>query len=147
MIERLNAHSIIGLDLDETLIGHPKSYLLHEHVKENSEKKFWIITHRSHGLVPRIWTDLEMFTDLVRSDFEGFKSVADKLYEKYTRDEIQRQAGILTGELTDNEKEYLSWKGMICKQLGCTVLVDDKPKLNQLGTDRYNIELINTHEL
>ena len=146
MIERLNKHYMIGLDLDKTLINHPKSYLLQEYVNEHPDKKFWIVTHRSHGLVSQIWPDIES-TILDRSDFEGFRAIPDEMYEAYLRVEIQRRAGIISGEFTDNEKAYFSWKGMICQKLGCTVLVDDKPSLNQLGMDRFNIELIDTNDL
>lgn len=146
MIERLNKHHILGLDLDKTLINHPNSYLLHDYIKAHPDKRFWIITHRSHDLVPQIWPDIER-TILDRSDFEGFKAIPDEMYEAYARAETQRRAGIITGELTASEKAYFSWKGMTCHQLGCTVLVDDKPSLNQLGMDRYGIELIDINDL
>ena len=135
---RLEKHDVIGLDLDNTLIEGRNSRLLWQFIKEHPEKKFWIITFRT-GLLAKeqtIWDEIRDFSGLDSSWFEGIQTVDEQTYLK---------ANI--NKSIPNINDYIKWKGKTCKELGCTVLVDDMPEMTKYGCDLYSVDFVDSRTL
>lgn len=161
-LEELNKHQIIGLDMDETLIEGPCSYLLREWVKENFIKKeLWIITFRTGPYVAQVWGDLAPYR-LGREQFAGLKAIPPHLHSDYwlikkgfaykdsNPGKFERflAANKLTPELAQKKHDaLLHWKGEACASVGATVLVDDLPDMVLPGCIANNIQFINAHRL
>lgn len=116
-IDELLKHQHIGIDLDGTLIEHPRSAVLQQFILDHQgSKKFHIVTFRSHGLEDRIDADLYASTMLTGvplrlEHFTGIHAVPYRLYEGWA--------------LRSDNAAYFGWKAQKCKELGCTVLIDD----------------------
>lgn len=129
-MKRLEKHQTIAFDFDQTLIQNPYSHKLWEHVRDNPEKTYWVVTFRSHHLrdEEKLWTELEHRSFIDRSHFEGVHFVPDHLYN--SRCEM-----------------FVEWKGKTAHSLGCTVLVDDIPEWTQAGAEKYGLEFIDPYTL
>jgi hypothetical protein len=161
-IEKLNDHKIIGLDMDETLVGGPCSYILREWVKENFiNKELWIVTFRVGVYVPQVWSELASF-HINRRQFAGLKSLPNALFNDYC--EVKKafkykdtnpnkfQRFLNAHKWTEEEAQrkhdaLLHWKGETCASIGATVLVDDLPEMVIPGCKANNITLIHSHYL
>jgi hypothetical protein len=148
MITRLNEHTIIGVDVSETLIDHDKSDLLQDFIaREHGRKSFIIITHLMDAWKGSIFEDLiaGSFGVLSEHMFKEVHTMPESIYQAYARDQTRRRRGVLTlTESTAAEIGYLHWKSQVAKRCGCTVLVDDRPDLNKAGCDTLGIEFIDT---
>ncbi len=116
MIDKLLDHQKIGIDLDGTLIEHPHSRRLQKFIIDHPDKEFHIVTFRSHGMQHNIARDLRISTTLTQvplglNHFAGVHNIPDTLYENMVR--------------FDRHDPYYCWKADKCKELGCTVIVDD----------------------
>lgn len=116
-IAELSKHHSIGIDFDGTLVEHPRSHILQQFILDHHLiKSFHIITFRSHGMEDRIAKDLAASTfktmvPLALDHFAGIHSIPYHLHENHA-------------ELKQNDG-YYGWKAEKCREIGCTVLIDD----------------------
>lgn len=139
---RLANHQIIAWDFDDTLIGHPYSRKMVEFIRENPYgQEHHIVSFRSHGMELNFERDLLAehgeLADI--SLFAKLHNLPDKLYE-----------GSALGQgliLSREEDPTVEWKGMICNQIGATVLIDDMTDQVARGCDKYGVLHIHPDEL
>jgi|ERR1051326_232568 hypothetical protein len=121
MIPLLISHQKVGIDFDGTLIEHPRSRLLQRFILANRDKEFHIVSFRSHGMEKNIERDLRISTLMTQvplglQHFTGVHNVPDALYEGWA----------MFGDADQQKvKDYLCWKATKCRELGCTIIVDD----------------------
>ena len=75
------------------------------------------------------------------SCFERLINLPDDMFDVFETATLRRSLGSLVGHLTQPERAALEWKGMVCRQLGLTVLVDDDTKAVTLGCEIHGITL------
>lgn len=115
-LEEFDSHQKIGIDFDNTLVGHKNSDKIQKYILENRDREFYIITYRSHGWQHRIVSDLSESTTITgvpleTSHFAEIHNIEDEIYEKHLA--------------MKGDASYLSWKARRCVELGCTILIDD----------------------
>jgi hypothetical protein len=114
----LRSHQRFGIDFDGTLVGHEKSKHLQEFIVTHSlEKEFFIVTFRSHG------RELEIAEDL-RESIEKDTGTRIRLFHfrdihNMPDDDYARTNGSM------RIPEFYQWKPAKCRQLGCSILIDD----------------------
>ena len=140
----LDKHKAIGWDVDGTLFQHPKSSAMHTYILAHPEKKHVIVTHRSHGWEKVIFRELAAHYKHAptAADFDAVINVEDEVYENFAIS--QRSPG---GLILPDYSRYIEWKGMMCKQHGLTVLVDDNFPHTKQGCDLHGILLIHPDDL
>jgi hypothetical protein len=139
-VKRLADHKIIAWDFDDTLVGHAGSRRFQEFIKANPYgQEHHIVSFRSHGMEQQFDRDLfESCGDLLTlADFKGIHNVPDTLYEEH------RPTRLIINLVED---PYLTWKGMICDQIGATVLVDDMSDFVARGCEQYGVLHIHPDE-
>lgn len=147
MMSALDPFSIIGLDMDGTLIGHRRSHLLRQYVREHCRKKtFYVITFRTGIYAAEVLPELAEHY-LPAECWSGILSIPEELGSVYIADETKRHRGLLTGPPTQAEINYTLWKGYACHQVGAQVLVDDKAKYVIPGCEKYGIKFIDIDDL
>lgn len=162
LIEELNNHRIIGLDMDETLIEGPRSFILQQWVKENCvNKELWVITFRTGPYVAQVWPELARF-GIQREAFAGMKALPPKIYTDYhlvkkgfvykdtnpAKFERFLQANNLTLRQAEEKFNALThWKGEACASVGATVLVDDLPNMVLPGCQANGVKFIHSFHL
>ena len=138
-MNRLDDHTNIGLDFDSTLVnGGRFSKYLWEYIRKNPNKEYWIVT---------------------------FRPVSGRLGKRSDiLEELVSEAGHRVGEIIGTNVAQLPdkldhptnffgqpwmplWKGSMCEQLGCTLMIDDLPKFVLPGCDAHHIEFIDTADL
>jgi hypothetical protein len=115
-LEEFNDHHKIGIDFDDTLVGHKHSHRIQKYILDNQHKEFYIITYRSHGWQRKIHIDLNEYTKqtgipLLVEHFIGVHNIDDGSYENHVA--------------MKGDPSYFSWKARKCVELGCTILIDD----------------------
>jgi hypothetical protein len=138
---KLTEFPSLAWDFDNTLVDSPASQLLHDFIKANQDISHYIVTFRTHALVPAIPYDLAKY----KSDVSLFKqiiTIPTEYWVNYTIDERKRRAGILTGPLTEAEVLYKTWKGMVCQKHSIPVLIDDDMANTAPGCEKYNVILV-----
>lgn len=143
--EILKTHAAIGWDLDGTLIGHDKSRAMREFILATPEKRHVLITFRSHGLVPEIWPDLNR-VGLTIDHFAASIHMTDEMYESEYMSQRPIASGGRVGLIIPTQR-YLEWKGEVCRDHGCTVLVDDNESNTLSGCRKHGIVYINPDNL
>ncbi len=133
-IRILDQHTILGIDFDGTLVGHPRSNILQQYIVDHPEKTFHLISFRSHNMVQRLEGDLRESTDetgvpLTLAHFKEIRCIPDKLYERKA--------------LLDDGREYWGWKAIQCQNLGCTILVDDMYEIVGIFCTELGIPCLN----
>lgn len=128
MLAELKKHTNIALDFDETLIGSKYSKYLWNFIEDNPDKNYWIVTFRSGSLADPglLWLSLleESGNRILDTHFKGYVFCPD-------------------GLSSDFEK-LIHWKGEVCKKIGCTVIVDDRPDWVYPGCEVNDIVFIDT---
>jgi hypothetical protein len=148
-VRPLHDHEKIALDFDGTLIQSRNAAALRGFVARHwRDKGFWIVTHRSHGLVEQIPRELAAArpNPLSPTMFRGIISVGNEAWEAWAADDQRRRAGDLTGPHTPAEKSYVEFKAEQCVKIGATVLVDDKPLLCQAACERRGVQFMHIDE-
>ena len=160
----LNFHNRIGVDIDETLIGsNQRKVKLWSFIENNPNKKYWLITFRTGVFLDQSYDDIETESGgrITRDMFEGLYGIPPELSIAYHRVEpfIRfRKSNPKKWERIHNHipnfddlvrKYDLSreWKGQKCKELGCTVLIDDNISSVLPGCEKYNIVLLDSHKM
>ena len=160
-IERLNKHQKIGIDIDATLIDGPKSRLLQEWCKDNHKtKELHLVTFRYNADFHFIGQDL-IDADVDISMFRGVHgSPAELMIEYLTlvnkvgfRWKAKNEAKwirslayhkILHDDFIKVEDLAHEWKGLKCKELGLTCLIDDMEESVLPGCMKHGIEFIHS---
>lgn len=157
--KRLNAHTSIGIDIDETLINGPNSRYLQRWVKHyHPTIQMHLVTFRTEDDFDRIEEDLTA-AGIELDLFHGIHGipldVASEFYKLTAKvgirgsvPEPKWQRTIRYHNVSEDHYESLSemvklWKGLKCKELGLTALVDDLEQMVVPGCVRYDIEWIN----
>ena len=116
-LNELNSHQRLGIDFDGTLVGHKHSQILQQYIVTNPEKEFHLITFRSHGRQWDITEDLResvLHETHVRITGRHFVQVHNMSDEDFTA---------YNGAI--RQPEFYLWKATKCKEIGCTILIDD----------------------
>jgi hypothetical protein len=152
-MQRLLKYDRIGLDFDGTLVDGPTSPLLQDFVRSHPEKKYYIITHRTHTEAIGMDHELEA-VGLYTDQFEQILPILNRMKELFDLDQAERRMARLPPieqcdlmDMGKAERQFILWKGYACRQLGVNVLVDDIPKLSQPGCTKYRVDLINSRTL
>lgn len=153
----LHNHRIIGVDIDNTLIGNSvaKHWLSDFIQKYHKDKEFHLITFRNGQSFERVWDDIQK--ELPLNDFhfksltgmpihlsnvyffhKKYKNVAKQQPHKMKRIEMYQNVNWKEIELLASL--MLEWKGEICYKLGCSVLLDDMEHLVINGCQKYGIK-------
>ena len=143
----LTAHTKIGIDFDKTLVFHKNSHILQKYILENfKNKSFYIITFRSHGLEDQIKYDLLGNSNLTLEMFKGVHCIPYNIYEGAIRSDayIYEEPFKYWDE---PYTKYMEWKGKICKELNCTILVDDNKTDVIYGCRKHGIKFLNIDEI
>lgn len=137
-ISALCGHKAIAWDFDDTLVGHPNAPIMHRFIAQNPHLRHVIVTFRTHGMQDRIFDELGRYrTAPPESAFEAVINISDRRWEDFHKK--QKQNISYAFGLSPEEKYYLEWKGMVCRDNGLTVLVDDDTENVRLGCERYHI--------
>lgn len=139
MNKELLKHHIIGVDLDGTLINHPRSHVLQSFIYHNTDRKFHLITFRSHNMKLDIEKDMYMGSalngiPLTTKCFSSINTASDEMMEAYSNG------------TEESYKRFLEWKPQICQQLECTILIDDIRDIAPF-CDQYNINYFHPDDL
>lgn len=115
-LTEFDAHHKIGIDFDNTLVGHKHSHKIQKYILDNRHKEFHIITYRTHGRQHEITMNLSESTretgiPLETDHFLSVHNIDDHMYEKHLA--------------TKGDLDYLSWKARKCVELGCSIMIDD----------------------
>lgn len=115
-LEALDAHSVIGIDFDGTLVQNPRSAILQQYILDHPDKTFHIVTFRTHNLFRSIESDLQESTRrtgvaLTLKHFAAVHAIPPLIFERRF--------------MFDDGTEYHGWKALTCEKIGCTAMVDD----------------------
>lgn len=147
MLDDLDKFSRIGWDFDETLIEHHNSSNIQEYIKNNPQKKHYIITFRTHYWATQIWEDLASFSGgLDQTNFAGVFNMSDKAWEDYQKVIFLKKHRMKYGP-SPAEIYYKEWKGLICHQNNIPVLVDDRRNEVILGCEKFGIVYMHPNDL
>lgn len=145
----LGQYKSIAWDVDETLVNGAASVVCLMFIIAHPEIDHYIITARSSNYeVSAILPQIESYGLGVTR--KNFKQIITSDHQKHTAFQIARQyrrEGKLTGPLTPIEIYEYTIKGKVCHDLGIPVLVDDNILRSKMGTDKYNIKIIDPREL
>lgn len=129
-LQELAKHHKIGIDVDGTLIDHPRSHLLQRFILDHHQtKEFYIITFRSHGWEKRLEHDIGESTLLTTvplqlNHFRGIHTVPQQIHENHWM--ARSCEGTATpGSIIIAHDDFYGWKAAVCREIGCTVLIDD----------------------
>jgi hypothetical protein len=147
MIAALDPFHTIGLDMDGTLIDHPRSHLLRQYVRQHCGKKaFYIVTFRTGAYAAETLPELKDHY-VPETCWAGLLSIPHELWAAHAADEKRRRSGKLTGPQTEAELNYKLWKGYACSRVGAQVLVDDRADAVIPGCEKYGVHFIDIDAL
>ena len=109
----------VGLDLDGTLLNGPH----HKDIEawlQGTKSEVQIITFR-HDISGKLGNYLKQFSAI-------------------------SAVHTLPRGIQEGSKEYLKWKGKVCKQMGIPVLIDDDIRSVKRGCEKYGIKLIDANQ-
>ena len=159
IIDKLNRHHKIGVDVDSTLINGPNSHIIQQWCRENHEtKELHIVTFR-YGLdfdhflpidLDEAGVDIKMFKGVHGSPKEKFidywtwvntVGLRNQPHEaKWLRALAHHKIDL--EKFTELETFANNWKGFRCKELGLTALIDDMENSVLPGCTNHGIEFI-----
>lgn len=158
----LDPHDCLGIDIDSTLINGPCSRILQEWCRDNHTRK------QLHLITFRYGKDFDLAQqDIIEggAQWEWFRSIHGApraLFERHyqyvqqtghIRNNPRKLARAIAHHRIDTEdmarvaREVTLWKGIKCKELGCTALVDDLVEYVQPGCDLHGITLVDSLKL
>lgn len=160
---KLNAHKAIGVDIDHTLINGPNSFFLQRWVEEHyQEIDLHLVTFRTGLDYSMIERDIAFFG--MRLDmFKGVHGIPEEISSPFwslmqkvgERGKVHEKKWLRTLEFhkvttTMYDELYNGvsvWKGMKCKELGLTALIDDLETMVLPGCTLHGVEFINALNL
>ena len=149
MIDCLRQYDAIGWDFDGTLIDHPKSPLMHQHILTHPEQRHVIITFRAHGYERTLFQEMSLkYPDGPSADhFAGVENISDLAWDGFMQVHRQRKLGRYTGPATPGEDYFVAWKAMTCDKLRLPILIDDKTELVLPGCLKHGITYLHPDDL
>lgn len=149
----LDLHDNIGWDMDKTLVKGPNSEFFREYIMAHPQKTHRIITFRDRDWASRAYDELEYhgLRD-ARRLISSIENCPEQWHDYYMIATYPHYAGrrdflLATGQITQeflNEcvHNFLRFKGSRCKEMGCTVLVDDLPEWVMHGVNDHAIDFV-----
>jgi hypothetical protein len=116
---KADGYNRVGLDLDGTLLNGPHHKDI-ERWLSTTRAEVQIITFR-HDISPKLGRFLQQFSAI-------------------------STVHTLPRGIEEGSKEYLKWKGKICKQMSIPVLIDDDIRSVKKGCEKYGIKLIDANQ-
>ena len=149
----LDMHDTIGWDMDKTLIKGPNSEFFRDYIIAHPEKTHRIITFRDRSWASRAYAELEGYGLVgARSLIASIENCPEQWHDyymiatlpHYSWDKIDMlNRGQVTQEFLDDcVNKFLRFKGARCKEVGCTVLVDDMPQWVMPGVNENGIAFV-----
>ena len=147
-LQRLATHMDIAWDVDNTLIDHPASPLLHRFILATPHIRHVIVTFRNErqggpwGALarysaapgPTAFNRVIYLPEVLREQYSSAQSAQrNALWPAFDRLLHPRKAGW--------EGTYRAWKGMMCEREGITALVDDMTQMVAYGCQRHGVKL------
>lgn len=118
----------IAFDLDDTLIGeNPYKSLFWYYIKNNKNKKYFIVTFRTKEKAFTMWDEINTESNGIISKNNFFQ------HDLFINDMILKDI-----------KKIKTWKGETCHKLKCEILIDDLEEYVLEGCKKYNIDFINS---
>jgi len=156
---RLNAHKAIGVDIDSTLIEGPCSFYLQRWVQQyHKDIELHLVTFRVEDDFDAIERDIGTY-GMQLDMFHGVHGipldVANDFYKLTAKVGMKGQVNEAKWKRTlayhnTSEEQYEStstmvkkWKGLKCRELGLTALIDDLEDMVVPGCLEHGIEWIN----
>ena len=148
--EKLDKYQHIGIDFDGTLIDSSKSYIIAKYILNNPNKKYYIITFRTHGMERNIIKDLLQFYGAslgnnINNYITNVFTLPYKDYEDYTVSKVNTR--LSKEEIVKMQYNYLHFKGKICSENNIEVLIDDLPNDVIQGCNLYNIDYVDVFDI
>lgn len=122
-MKQLDSHQHIAYDLDGTLFGN-KMQLLVDYIKSHPEKTHSVLTSRQRFMIPHTTMTLNSLFDK-----SPFLHIIHSPHEQ------------LEGHQVNPD-----FKGIECKRIGATVLIDDW-EYHRQACDKHNITFLNVNTL
>ncbi len=154
--EILDPHNHIGWDADETIINGLNSELFARYILENPNKTHTIITFRHQDWANDLVSEINDY-DLYEHHFTAIHPCPNIYYQcNYIVSSSHRKNwpsyGFRAGcksieEIEANSEYYLHFKGRKAKEIGATILVDDKPDKVMKGCAENKIHYLNAINL
>lgn len=147
-LQRLATHMDIAWDVDNTLIDHPASPLLHRFILATPHIRHVIVTFRNerqggpwHALAryaaapgPTAFSRVIYLPEVLREQYSQAQAARrNSLWPAFDRLLRPRKSGW--------ESTYRAWKGMMCEREGITALVDDMTQMVAVGCQRHGVKL------
>lgn len=147
-LHRLASHMDIAWDVDNTLIDHPASPLLHRFILATPHIRHVIVTFRNKGQGSP-WHALARYANAPGpTAFNRVIYLPEVLREQYSQVQAARRSSVwpafdrlLHPRKSGWEGTYRAWKGMMCEREGITALVDDMTQLVAYGCQRHGVKL------
>jgi hypothetical protein len=135
--ELLDRHDNIAWDMDGTLVDGFYSRHFREYIAKNPHKAHYVVTFRDRKWANKIPDELQKVgfdPALIRS----IHACPDHLWLAHS----MRQFAVDHSHV----EQYLAWKGMTSKKLGCTILVDDMADHVIKGCEIYGIQFLDAND-
>jgi len=154
MINELHNHEKIAIDFDDTLVGHRNSPLLWKFIRDNHlVKEFHIITFRSGN-----WADEGVLIEEMIHEsnqtvlpymINSISFCNDGLYENFSLIQTSRKQTdtMVPTIILPEETNFYDWKAIRSKELGCTIIVDDRPNWVENGCKKHGVMFVDTADL
>ncbi len=149
----LDMHDTIGWDMDMTLIKGPNSKFFRDYIIAHPEKTHRIITFRDKSWASRAYDELEGYglvgaRTLISSiencpeNWHDYYMIATQPRYAWERKQMLAQGEVTQEYLDECVHNFLRFKGSRCKEVGCTVLVDDLPQWVMPGVNENGIAFV-----
>lgn len=149
----LDLHDTIGWDMDQTLIKGPNSEFFRDYIVAHPEKTHRIITFRNKSWADTAYDELESYGLVgARSLISSIENCPETWHDyyminthpHYSWEKIDMlKRGLVTQDVLDEcVHNFLRFKGARCKEVGCTVLVDDLPQWVMPGVNENGITFV-----
>lgn len=160
----LNRHKAVGIDIDGTLINGINSNALQRWIEAyHDEIEFHLITFRDSEDVKQAPDDIMMGRGEMKW-FKGLHSIPAEIIDPFNWNYVHIAVALRNGQIAkakrtlahrgvpweewiDIDAKAREWKGLKCKELGLTAMIDDIPTMVLPGCEKHGIEFFNVNSL
>ncbi len=141
MFEQLRNYSVIGWDVDDTILDHARQNDFWRFIIDNPyDQEHHIVTFRSGGMERSIFHELMIAGSRLRRDhFAGVHSIPHSVWV------ANETKIIILGD--GNSDPYCEWKGLTCAENGINVLIDDAHHIVADGCAKHNVDHFHPDDL